>query len=148
MLMTGDIDFPELFPSDTLTPSDLSADDQEHEDETTLKQQLTVVDACATMFPSAVSRLNLLKDSPMPPSHTTASLLSLKPRLNRAEMVQDSLAADLAELRLRTVLLLQRWVKVGIQAAGHCWADWEERLLDVERLVRRTERAKAQEEQD
>ena len=104
-----------------------------------LDEKLTVVDACATMFPPAVSRLNLLKDSPVPAPEATSTILSVKPRLARVEQVQDMFAADVAELRLRSILLLQHWVKLGVQAAGHCWADWEERLLEVEKIVRRAE---------
>ena len=125
----------------------MSGVDDKDTGDTSLDEQLTTVNACATMFPALVSRLNLLKDSPVPPSEATASILSIKPRLDRAESVQDSLAADVSQLRLRSILLLQRWVKVGVQAAGHCWADWEERLLEVERTVRRAEVAQAQDEQ-
>ena len=94
-----------------------------------------------------VSRLHLLKDLSVPPPELTASLLCVKPRLARAEAVQDCFAEDVAALRLRSVLLLQRWIKIGIQSAGHCWADWEERLLEVEKMVRRAEVAREQAEQ-
>ncbi|MCJ1327940.1 hypothetical protein MMC10_004615 [Thelotrema lepadinum] len=139
--------YTDLFPSDTLIPSAISEDDEDNGADPAPREQLTTVNACAPMFPSTLSRLNLLKDLPIPPTETTASLLSIKPRLTRAETVQDSFASDVAELRLRSILLLQRWTKVGVQAAGHCWADWEERLMEVEQIVRRAEHAKAQEQQ-
>ena len=146
-LTLEDSKYTELFTSDTLIPAAIPEDDEDDRPEPTSKEQLVTVNACAPMFPSTLSRLNLLKDLPLPQSETTASLLSIKPRLTRAETAQDLFASDVAELRLRSILLLQRWVKVGVQAAGHCWADWEERLMEIEKIVRRAEHAQAQERQ-
>ena len=147
MLTTKDSEFSELFPSDGIIPSSIPDEDEKDASKAPPEEQLNVVNACTTMYPSLVSRLNLLNDLKIPPPEATAALLAVKPRLTRAEVVQNSLAEDIAQLRLRSILLTQRWMKVGIIAAGHCWADWEERLMEVEKIVCRVEFAKGQEQQ-
>lgn len=143
MLIHADTNHADLFPSDSIIPASIPEDDTDRDQWLTPKEKYISVNACAPMFPSTLSRLHLLKELPLPPAEATASLLSVKSRLARAESVQDTFATDVAELRLRSVLLLQRWTKVGVQAAGHCWANWEERLMDVDKVVRRAEFAKA-----
>lgn len=52
---------------------------------------------------------------------------------------QDEQAREISELRVRTARVLQRWYEVGVVGSGECWAEWEGRLEDVEREVRRRE---------
>ena len=40
---------------------------------------------------------------------------------------------------MRSARALQRWYEVGVVGSGECWAEWEGRLGDVEREVRRVE---------
>lgn len=53
--------------------------------------------------------------------------------------VQEEQARDVAALRVRTARVLKRWYEVGVVGSGECWAEWEGRLEDVEREVRRAE---------
>ena len=102
-------------------------------------EQLAIVNSCATLFPTAASRLNSLRDSSIPPSESLASLVALEARLSKAELDRDTHNKDLSHLRLRTALALQRWYGIGVIAGGDCWAEWEKRLLEVEKVVRREE---------
>ena len=96
------------------------------------------------MFPSTVSRLNLLKDTPVPSTEASAALLALGTRLDRGEDVCDMMSEDLAILRTRSLLLKQRiWKLANLSVLG-CWAEFEQRLLDCERAIRRAEVAKAE----
>jgi hypothetical protein len=44
--------------------------------------------------------------------------------------------------------VLQRWYEVGLVGSGECWAEWEGRLEDVEREVRRREVIKERRENE
>lgn len=113
--------------------------------EFSLREQLDIVNSCATLFPSTVSRLNLLKDSPVPPSKDSAELLALGPRLDRSEDWWDLMAEDIEMLRGRTILLKQRAYKICNLSILQCWAEYEDRLLECEKIVRRAEIAKEKE---
>jgi hypothetical protein len=52
---------------------------------------------------------------------------------------QEEQAREISELRVRTARVLQRWYEVGLVGSGECWAEWEGRLEDVEREVKREE---------
>lgn len=93
----------------------------------------------ATAFPETASRLTSLKDLPIPEAHKSAALVELQPRFDRLAQTQSEQAAAISELRVRSARVLQRWYEVGLVGSGECWAEWEGRLEDVEREVRRTE---------
>jgi len=38
--------------------------------------------------------------------------------------------------------VLQRWYELGVLSSGECWAEWDGRLMEVEKRVRRTENAR------
>lgn len=75
----------------------------------------------------------------MPDAQSSAALIELQPQLDRVAQMQDQQAAEISELRIRTARVLQRWYDVGLVGSGECWAEWEGRLEDVEREVRRRE---------
>lgn len=52
---------------------------------------------------------------------------------------QEEQARDISELRMRTAKALQRWYEIGLVGGGECWAEWEGRLEDVEREMKREE---------
>ena len=85
----------------------------------------------------------LIQDMPIPPAESSAALIDLRPRLAKMELIQDSQAKELADLRLRSAAVLQRWYEVGVLGAGECWAEWEERVLNAEKSIRREETARA-----
>lgn len=63
--------------------------------------------------------------------------------LARAQAAQQAQENELSELRERTAKLLARWHQDSVLASGERLANWEERLLDVERVIRRREVAQA-----
>lgn len=66
-------------------------------------------------------------------------MIELQPKLDRLAQTQAQQAESISELRVRTARVLQRWYEVGLVGSGECWAEWEGRLEDVEREVRRRE---------
>lgn len=54
----------------------------------------------------------------------------------------------MAELRTRSARVIQRWYEVGVLGGSECWSEWEGRVVEVEKRVRREEgrMAKAVEE--
>jgi hypothetical protein len=93
----------------------------------------------ATAFPETASRLASLNDLPVPNAQASTALLELLPRMERIAQTQDEHAREVAELRVRSARALQRWYEVGVVGGGECWAEWEGRLEEVEREVRRVE---------
>jgi hypothetical protein len=80
-----------------------------------------------------------LNDLPVPDARASASLVQLQPRLDQLARTQDEQARQISELRVQTARVLQRWYEVGLVGNGECWAEWEGRLEDVEREVKREE---------
>lgn len=99
----------------------------------------------ATAFPETASRLASLNDLPVPDAAASASLIELRPQMERVAQMQDEHAKSVAELRVRSARALQRWYEVGLVGVGECWAEWEGRLEEVEREVRRGEVARERE---
>ncbi|MCJ1257861.1 hypothetical protein MMC24_005687 [Lignoscripta atroalba] len=127
---------PEIFPPTAKKDSQNSL---------TTSELLSIISSCATLYPTTASRLTSVQDLPIPPAETSALLISLHPRLARVELLQNSLAGELAKLRLRTASCIQRWYEIGVLGSGECWTEWEERVGVVEKTVRREEAAKARE---
>ncbi|EAW12783.1 putative nuclear distribution protein RO10 [Aspergillus clavatus NRRL 1] len=99
----------------------------------------SIVLSYASAFPETASRLTSLNDLPVPDAQASASLVELQPRLDGLARVQEEQAAQISELRVRTARVLQRWYEIGLVGSGECWAEWEGRLEDVEREVKREE---------
>ena len=121
---------------DLFTPSSQS----EHELPSTLDPgaAAAIVLAHASAFPETASRLTSLKDLPVPPAAKSALLVELGPRVEEARRVQERQSREVSELRIRSARVVERWV--GLQVGmGECWVEWEKRMGDVERDVRRVE---------
>ena len=52
---------------------------------------------------------------------------------------------ELADLRHRTASVLQRWYENGVLGQGECWTEWEGRLIEAEKTLRRQEALQARE---
>ncbi|KAK4692953.1 hypothetical protein P7C71_g4348, partial [Lecanoromycetidae sp. Uapishka_2] len=126
--------YPDLFhPDATDVPTTLSA-----------TELLAVINSCATAFPTTASRLNAVKDLPIPSTDSSVSLISLQPRLAKLELLQDAQAQEMTELRARSASAIQRWYELGVLGESECWTEWEGRVIDVEKKVRRQEVHQAQ----
>lgn len=108
----------------------------------------SIVLSYATAFPETASRLSSLKDLPVPDPQSSAALIELQPQLDRLAQTQAEQAAAISELRVRTARVLERWYEIGVLGSGECWAEWEGRLEDVEREVRRREVVKYRRENE
>lgn len=60
------------------------------------------------------------------------------------ETLQNTQAREMAELRARSALAIQRWYELGILGESECWTEWEGRVIEVEKKVRRHEVHQAQ----
>ncbi|GFG09179.1 putative nuclear distribution protein RO10 [Aspergillus lentulus] len=105
----------------------------------TTQNLASIVLSYASAFPETASRLTSLNDLPVPDAQASASLVQLQPRLDQLARTQKEQAREISELRVRTARVLQRWYEVGLVGSGECWAEWEGRLEDVEREVKREE---------
>ncbi|KAJ5573989.1 uncharacterized protein N7459_008416 [Penicillium hispanicum] len=108
----------------------------------------SIVLSYATAFPETASRLTSLNDLPVPDAESSAALIELQPQMDRLAQMQAEQAAVISELRVRTARVLQRWYEVGLVGSGECWAEWEARLEEVEREVRRREVIKERRENE
>lgn len=45
----------------------------------------------------------------------------------------------MAELRIRSARVIQRWYEVGVLGESECWSEWEGRVVQVEKRVRKGE---------
>ncbi|KAL2043820.1 hypothetical protein N7G274_003340 [Stereocaulon virgatum] len=106
---------------------------------------LAVISSCATSYPTTASRLNAIKDLPIPNAESSTSLIALYPRLAKLELLQESQAREMAELRIRTASAIQRWYELGVLGESECWSEWEGRVVIIEKKVRQGEIRKAQE---
>ncbi|KAB8250772.1 hypothetical protein F9C07_6832 [Aspergillus flavus] len=105
----------------------------------TTQNLASIVLSYASAFPETASRLTSLNDLPIPDTQTSASLIQLQPRLDQLAQVQEEQAKQISKLRVRTARALQRWYEIALVGGGECWAEWEGRLEDVEREVKREE---------
>lgn len=66
-------------------------------------------------------------------------MIALYPRLAKIELLQESQAREMGQLRTRTASAIQRWYELGVLGEGECWTEWESRAVNVEITVRRAE---------
>lgn len=125
---------PDLFQPPTTTSTTLSP-----------AEQLAMVNASALSFSETSSRLSMLKDTPIPPTSASMQLIALRPRILKAKRIQREQSEEIKELRARSAILIEKWYELNVLGMGECWADWESRLEEAEKRVRRKERAKREE---
>lgn len=53
----------------------------------------------------------------------------------------------MADLRTRSARAVQRWYELGVLGESECWTEWEGRVTEVEKEVRRKEGRMAKEEE-
>ena len=112
------------------------------------KELVAVITSCATSFPNTASWLTAIKDLPVPPAESSAALIALMPRIARVELLQESQMKELAELRSRSALAIQRWYELSVLGSNECWTEWEGRLSNVEKRLRREEGYHARESKE
>ncbi|KAF8457495.1 hypothetical protein BGX38DRAFT_1265786 [Terfezia claveryi] len=103
-------------------------------------EKFTTILATSTAYQSFSSQLNSIMDSPIPNPNTSIELISLIPRINKVELLQEAQIKEISELRKRSARVLERWYLVGVEGGNECAAEWEERTGVVERGLGRVER--------
>jgi len=91
--------------------------------------------AAAPEFAAAASQLSAIGDTPVPAPAVSAEMVALLPRLQEAEEVQRRQAQRIAELRKRSVEVLEGWYRLGVMGVNECFAEWDERTARVESEV-------------
>jgi hypothetical protein len=59
------------------------------------------------------------------------------------ELLQESQAQEMAGLRSRSASVIQQWYELGVLGGGECWTEWEGRVANAEKVVRREEMYRA-----
>lgn len=104
----------------------------------------TIVLASSTTFQAAQSRLSSLEGMKLDDPSALVPLVTMQHHLALARTKQDDQQTELAELRARTAQVLAQWYRGSVLKGGEQLAGYEQRLLDVERTVRRRELAQQQ----
>jgi hypothetical protein len=100
-----------------------------------------IVLSAASSYPATASILTAISDTPVPDSAQSANLASLLPRMKGIEATQLAQAAEIAELRARSELVVRKWYEDGILAYSDFIAGVESQVEKVEQALRRAEKA-------
>ena len=84
----------------------------------------------------------------IPSSSLSTALIFLRPRLAKLASLQDAQAKEMAVLRARSAQAVQRWYELSVLGQGECWAEWEGRMEEGEKRVRRVEGERRREVED
>ena len=63
----------------------------------------------------------------------------------KLEIMQESHAQEMVDLRKRTASAIQRWYELRVLGESECWSEWEGRVVKAEKLVRREEKEQMRE---
>ena len=96
--------------------------------------------ASASSFPATLSALTAIKDTPIPEPSESANLVAVAQRMKAIEATQISQAAEVADLRRRSEIVMRTWYERGVLANSQALADVESRVQRAERTVRRSEK--------
>jgi hypothetical protein len=99
------------------------------------------------MYPATLSSLTAIQDSPIPDTSESAALIAQSEKMKALEATQTAQAAEMAELRRRSEVVMRTWYESGILQTSQALADVERRMERVERLIRRLEHAKEEEKE-
>lgn len=130
--MDPEANFPEIFKNAQAAapPSTLTSD-----------EKLSTVFSAAPSIYATSSQLTSIKDTPIPDPSISANITSLLPRIYRAEVVQQTQAREIADLRKRSAALLERWYLLGIEGVNECFVEWDKRTMVVDKFLTRTRQA-------
>ena len=112
-----------------------------------LAPQAALILAHAQLYSRVSGQLQSLQETSVPDPTSASKLCELQPRIEKAAARQQQQANELAELRSRSAAAVERWYESGVLGMAERWAEWEERMRDVEIVVRRLEAMKKREEQ-
>ena len=102
----------------------------------------TIVLASSATFQSAQAKLSSLDGIKLENATDLVPMAAMLPELASVMAVHEAQEKEITELQRRSVMLLANWYSNSVLEGNKRWADWEDRLLDVERVVRRKEIAR------
>ncbi|KAK5991230.1 hypothetical protein PT974_09508 [Cladobotryum mycophilum] len=122
---------PDLFhaPAPSEPPSQLPPD--------TIR---SIVMSSASSFNTTLSALTAVKDMLIPNPAASATLISLSKRMKGLEATQLAQAAEIAQLRTKSEMIIRSWYENSTIQNSELLADAEARVQRVERELRRKER--------
>lgn len=112
-----------------------------------LAPQAALVLSHAQLYSRVSAQLQSLQETAVPDSASASKLRELHQRITKAASRQEQQAKELAELRSRSAAAVERWYETGVLGMAERWAEWEERMRDVEIIVRRLEATKKRQEE-
>jgi len=112
-----------------------------------LPSQAALVLSHAQLYSRISGQLQSLQETTVPDPTSASKLRELQPRIDKAAARQEQQANELAELRSRSAAAVEKWYETGVLSMAERWAEWEERMRDVEIVVRRLEAVKKREEE-
>jgi hypothetical protein len=112
-----------------------------------LAPQAALILAHAQLYSRVSGQLQSLQETSVPDPTSASKLRELQSRIEKAAARQQQQAYELAELRSRSAAAVERWYESGVLGMAERWAEWEERMRDVEIVVRRLEAMKKREEE-
>jgi hypothetical protein len=112
-----------------------------------LAPQAALILAHAQLYSRVSGQLQSLQETNVPDPTSASKLRELQPRIEKAAARQQQQANELADLRSRSAAAVERWYESGVLGMAERWAEWEERMRDVEIVVRRLEAMKKREEE-
>ena len=107
----------------------------------------TIVLASSATFQSAQAKLSSLDGLKLENATDLVPMAAMLPELASILAVHEAQEKEITGLQQRSVRLLAKWYSDSVLEGNGRWADWEDRLLDVERIVRRREVAREREGQ-
>ncbi|KAI1810833.1 hypothetical protein GGS20DRAFT_152409 [Poronia punctata] len=110
--------------------------------ELSLESLRAIVLSAASSYPATASALTAISDTPVPDTAHSASLAALLPRMKGIEATQVAQAAEIAELRARSELVVRQWYEQGMLTYSDFVAGVEDKIEKAERTVRRAEKAR------
>lgn len=109
------------------------------------KQAVDVLAHQAT-YTSTSAQLQTLQTLQIPPAQHSAALIEQEPRIVVLGERQDRLEREIDALRARSAQMLEWWIRTGVVGIGEVVEDWEARVVDCDRAMRRIQRQKHEEE--
>ncbi|KAK6335904.1 hypothetical protein TWF730_003278 [Orbilia blumenaviensis] len=104
-----------------------------------IEEKASITLSSATQIQSVTSQLVSLRDITIPDVDLSIKLIELQPRVDKLAVMQEVQGREMAELRKRSLRVLERWYEVGVEGVNECFAEWDERVGRCDRVVRRRE---------
>ncbi|EGX49353.1 hypothetical protein AOL_s00078g386 [Orbilia oligospora ATCC 24927] len=103
----------------------------------TIEEKASIVLSAAPQVQGVTSQLVSLRDIAVPDVDVSIKLIELQPRVDKLAVMQEVQGREMAELRRRSLKVLERWYEVGVEGVNECFAEWDERVGKCDRVVRR-----------